>query len=190
MVHRQLQTVLALDALGVDLTDPESVAFAATQQEVSHVEAQLDECNKLKKKSREVQESCDVSFFCIYLRNRKEVDLSTATVMSVTEKCLNVYVPKLNKACPIWFKLTSKVPDWFLSNDPKRAELEEIVSGPHSFTFVSESEVVVRWQEDGEDMKIRQYDKLPIVIVPLTTLLLPPHHPLYNEPILQGEPPE
>jgi hypothetical protein len=89
------------------------------------------------------------------------------------------------------------VPDWFLSNDPKRAELEEIVSGPHSFTFVSESEVVVRWQEDGEDMKIRQYDKLPIAIVPLdsvpisfTTLLLPPHHRLYNEPILQGEPPE
>lgn len=195
MVHRQLQTVLELNAMNLD---PETRSDLISQAEVGAVETQCNQCNVLKKKSRLVQENCDVAFFCIYLRNKKEVDISTSTVMSVTEKCLNVYVPKLNTDCPIWFKLTSKVPDWFLAGDPKRAELEEIVNGPESITFVSESEALVRWSSEAEPVKISQYDKVPIVIVPLdtvpisfATLLLPPHHKMYSEEAhLDGESPD
>ena len=181
LVHRQLQTALELNALELEITP--------SQAEVSSVEAQCNLCNVLKKKSREVQEKCDVAFFCIYLRNRKEMDLSTCTVMSVTDKCINVYVPKLNKDCPIWFKLTSKVPDSFLANDDaKRAELEAVVRGPDSFTFVSESEALVHWSADVDPVKISQYDKVAIAILPLdtvpisfATLLLPPHYKVDEE---------
>jgi exoribonuclease R len=173
LVHRQLQTILELEVCGIK---PE-----ATEAEIGSLEEQCDLCNVMKKKSREAQEACDVSFFCIYLRNRKEFHITHATVMGITEKCLNVYVPKLGKDSPVFFKLTSKVPDWYLAGGEKREDLEAIMKGPEYIAFINSSEAVVKWSEDRKD-KVKLFDRIKVVIVPLdtvpisyTAVLLPPN---------------
>lgn len=177
LVHRQLQTILELGACFLD-----PLTMEPSEPEILGLEQQCTLCNAMKKKSREAQESCDVSFFCIYLRNKKEVNCTRGTVMSVTEKCLNIYVPKLGKDCPVFFKLTSKVPDWYLAKDPRRAVLEEVLKGPLSITYVNPSEAVVTWSE-SDSHRVKLFDQLDVVIVPLetvpisfATILLPPRH--------------
>ena len=185
MVHRQLQTVLELGACGIDLlTNP---SLAPSEKDIVSIEAQCTLCNAMKKKSREAQESCDVSFFCIYLRNKLEVNVSRGTVMSITEKCLNIYVPKLGKDCPVFFNLTSKVPDWYLRGDALRAELDSILKGPQSIIYVNPNEAIIRWTSD-DVRKVQVFDSLAVVIVPLetvpisfTTVLLPPGHAKFGE---------
>ena len=177
LVHRQLQTILELGACCLD-----PLTMEPSEPEIVSLEQQCTLCNAMKKKSREAQESCEVSFFCIYLRNKKEVNCTRGTVMSVTEKCLNIYVPKLGKDCPVFFKLTSKVPDWYLAGDPRRADLEDILKGPLFITYVNPSEAVVTWSE-SDSHRVKLFDQLDLVIVPLetvpisfATILLPPRH--------------
>jgi len=174
LVHRQLQTLLELEVCGI--------APYVTDSEVSEIEQQCDLCNVMKKKSREAQENCDVSFFCIYLRNRKEFHVTRATVMSITEKCLNVYIPKLGKDSPVFFKLTAKVPDWYLAGGEKRGDLEAMMKGPEYIAFLNASEAVVKWSEEDQKDKIKLFDQLKVVVVPLdtvpisfATVLLPPN---------------
>ena len=159
MVHRQLQTVLELGACGLLGT------AAVSQEGLNTIESQCDLCNVMKKKSREAQEKCDVSFFCIYLRHKQDFLVTNATVMSVNEKCLNVFIPNLGKDSPIYFKLTSRVPDWFMAGDKaKRADLERILKGPGMISYIPDTaEAVIHWRsmldivddhqesEEGED---------------------------------------
>ena len=183
LVHRQLQTVLELGACGIDpKTDP---SVAPTEAEISAIEAQCNKCNAMKKSSRDAQEGCDVSFFCIYLRNRMEVNITTGTVMSITEKCFNVYIPKLGKDSPVFYNLTSKVPEWYLAGDPKRAELEKILKGPDSIVYVNPNEVTVNWSATDK-RRVSVFDFVNVVIVPLESVpisyalvLLPPTHPKF-----------
>ena len=185
MVHRQLQTVLEMNACGLsaDLVKP-------SKEEVDGVEAQCTDCNVMKKKSREAQESCDVAFFCIYLRNRHEINITTGTVMSITEKCFNVFVPKINKDCPVFFTLHAKAPEWFMANDPKRVELDAIMAGPAIMTYVSDSLGIVQWTNSSERIKVSLFDLVKLVIVPLDTVpisfairLLPPSNPRFNDAV-------
>jgi exoribonuclease R len=172
MVHRQLQTILELEVCGVEPTSIDT--------ETAEIDKQCDACNVMKKKAREASEACDVSFFCIYLRNRKEFHITHATVMSITEKCLNVYVPKLGRDSPVFFKLTSKVPDWYLVGGAQRQDLDTIMTGPEYIAFLNANEAVVKWSEDYKE-KIKLFDQIKVVIVPLdtvpisyTAVLLPP----------------
>lgn len=182
MVHRQLQQVLEMNACGLDC-----LTIRASPEEIALMDAQCTDCNVMKKKSREAQEACDLSFFCIYLRNRKEFNVTTGTVMSITEKCLNVFVPRINKDAPIFFKLNAKAPEWFLQGDAKRAELDSIMAGPAVCSFANESLAIVQWTPTSERVKISLFDLVKVVIVPLDTVpisyavrLLPPTHSLYN----------
>ena len=179
MVHRQLQMILELNACGIDPKETPSVD--PSPEEIAAIEAQCNECNVMKRKSRLAQEACDVSFFCIYLRDKKEVSVAHGTVMSITDKCFNVYVPKLNKDSPVYFNLTSKIPDWYLTGS-HREELDRIVKGPHAITFINDSEAAVLWTPEKE-VRVRLFDSVSVVIVPLETvpisftlLLLPPDH--------------
>ena len=193
MVHRQLQTVLELGACGLLGT------AAVTQETLNTIESQCDLCNVMKKKSREAQEKCDVSFFCIYLRHKQDFLVTNATVMSVNDKCLNVFIPNLGKDSPVYYKLTTKVPDWFMAGDKaKRADLERMLKGPGSFTFLPDTaEAVINWkslldigddtEEDEEDseadkvvapqvvvpsdaIRVGLFSQLLVVIVPLETV--------------------
>lgn len=178
MVHRQLQTVLELNACGIDPKETPSVCPSA--EEVTEIETQCTQCNVKKRESRLAQEACDVAFFCIYLRNLKKVSVTHGTVVSIMEKCFNIYVPRLNGEHPVFFNLTSKIPEWYLEGT-HRKELERIVHGPETITYVSDSEAVVLW--GTESKRISVFDEVAIVIVPLETvpisftlLLLPPGH--------------
>jgi protein SSD1 len=178
MVHRQLQTVLEMEACGLTCAD-----VAATPEELASIDAQCTECNAMKKKSREAQEACDVSFFCIYLRNRHEFNIASGTVMSVTLSCFNVFVPKINKDCPIFFNLVAKAPEWFLAGTPQRAELDAIMVGPSSAVYASDSLGLIQWTPTSERIRINLFDQVKVVIVPLETVpisfavrLLPPTH--------------
>jgi VacB/RNase II family 3'-5' exoribonuclease len=183
LVHRQLQTVLEMDACGLKFGQ-----VMPSEQEVKTVEDQCNLCNVMKKKSREAQEACDVSFFCIYLRNRHEFNITTGTVLSVTEKCMNVYVPKINKDVPIFFMLHSKAPEWFLAGTPQRLELDAIMAGPSSIAYASESLALVQWTPSSDRMRVNMFDQVKVVIVPLETVpisfavrLLPPSNSRYAE---------
>lgn len=173
MVHRQLQTVLELNACGLDpkVGAPDLIA----------IENQCVKCNVMKKKSREAQEACDVSFYCIYLRKRKELSVTTGTVMSIMEKCVNVFVPLINKDVPVFFTLHAKVPDWFLEGDAKRVQLDEIMKGPDTISRASETLATVQWRKSESVSDIALFDSVKIVIVPMDTVpisyavrLLPP----------------
>jgi hypothetical protein len=183
MVHRELQTVLEMNACGLS-----AALVKPTKEELDNVEAQCTDCNVMKKKSREAQESCDVAFFCIYLRNRHEINITTGTVMSITEKCFNVFVPKINKDCPVFFTLHAKAPEWFMAGDPKRVELDAVMAGPAIMTYVSESLGIVQWTNTSERIKVSLFDIVKLVIVPLDSVpisfairLLPPSNPRFND---------
>jgi len=176
MVHRQLQTVLEMEACGLAAAD-----VAVTAEELKTVNDQCTLCNVKKKKSREAQDACDLSFFCIYLRNKHEFNIATGTVMSITEKCFNVFVPKINKDCPVFFTLHAKAPEWYLADSPQRAELEEIMKGPAAIAYASENLGLVQWTSTSERVRINLFDEVKVVIVPLESVpisfalrLLPP----------------
>jgi hypothetical protein len=142
----------------------------------------------MKKKSREAQEACDVSFYCIYLRKRKELSATTGTVMSVTDACINVFAPLINKDVPVFFNLHAKAPEWFLAGDAKRGQLDEIMVGPASISKVNDLQAVVTWKKGEEAAKINLFDTVKIVIVPMDTVpisyavrLLPPWQTLTAE---------
>lgn len=185
LVHRQLQTVLELSACGIDPKTTPSVA--PTPEELAALNAQCELCNVMKRKARLAQEACDVAFFCIYLRSKKHCNLTTGTVISVSEKCFKVYVPKLNADHPVYFSFTGKIPDWYLEGTPERAELDHIIKGPESITYVSADEAVVVWDSDTK-INVLVFDPIEVVIVPLDTvpisfalLLLPATHKQFGQ---------
>lgn len=184
MVHRQLQLVLDLGAIGMASPKLE-------KEEMTKMEAQCDLCNVMKKKSREAQEACDVAFFCIYLRKKAEFHITNGTVMSITDKCVNVYIPKLGRDAPIYRNLIAKPPRWYMHQSvTKRAELDLIMAGPKWGEFVDNSSIYATWtgedydEEDEEVQEIKLFDVLTVAVIPLDTvpisfavLLLPPSHP-------------
>ena len=165
LVHRQLQMILELSTCGIP-----TPRQSEEHDLLAYLEMQCNLCNIMKRRSRLAQEACDVSFFCIYLRNRKEFHIASDTVMSITEKCINVYIPKLGKDCPIFYNLTSKVPEWYMNgNDEKMTQLAKLIKGPESFTYVSTREVIVNWSLDNK-VKVNLFQPLKVVIVPLDTV--------------------
>ena len=183
MVHRQLQTVLEMEACGLKASD-----VAVSPTELTMIDNQCTECNLMKKKSREAQEACDVSFFCIYLRHKQEFNITMGTVTSITDKCFNVYVPKINKEHPIFFNLLLKAPEWFLAGSPKRAELDAIMAGPASILAASETLGLVQWTNSSDRIRVNVFDEVKVVIVPLESVpisfalrLLPPNNARYTE---------
>ena len=198
MVHRQLQRVLErseVDGNGNgDGGDTDPLANTLTEQEqegeATSIKYQCENCNVFKRRAREAQEACDVSFYCMYLRNQKAVEFTMCTVTWIFEKCLIVFVP-------VWFKFTGGVPDGYLADNPRVAELEEILRGPESTTMESDGSVTVKWSGESHDTHISLYDRIPVAVVPLNTvpisfaaLLLPPHHNAHHSAhLLDGEPP-
>ena len=115
-------------------------------------------------------------------------------VTRLLEKCITVFIPKLTKTFPVWINFTGRIPDWFLADNPRLAELEEILKGPESITWRSRTSVSVKWHEESHERQISLYDRIAVAVFPLdtvpisfATLLLPP---LYNDaPQLDSEPP-
>ena len=108
--------------------------------------------------------------------------VASATVMAVNDKCINVFIPNLGKDSPVYFKLTSRVPDWFMAGDKaKRADLDRILKGPGSITYVPDTmEAIINWrsmldlvyggdviegeEEEEEEQEKPKMDQLPPIV--------------------------
>ncbi|KAF4695784.1 DIS3 mitotic control [Perkinsus olseni] len=178
MVHRQLQILLQPN---------EKRNLKMTAQE--H-EAQCEECNKMKKSSREAQTKFDITFFCIYLRTRDSLHYTTGTVVAIKENSLSVYIPKFVKECQVFYNVT--LPFYKGQQSPHMTEELSLLTKPASVSYRT-GQAVYEWEHPNDERRgrkvtVRLFSAIPVAIVPTDTVpvdfvavALSPFHPQYNK---------
>ncbi|KAF4676011.1 DIS3 mitotic control [Perkinsus chesapeaki] len=178
MVHRQLQILLQ---------PTEKRELKMTLEEHG---AQCEECNKMKKASREAQTKFDVTFFCIYLRTRDSLHYTTGTVVAIKESCLSVYIPKFVKECQVFYNVT--LPFYKGHRSPHMTEELSLLAKPLAVSYRA-GQAIYEWENPKDNQRSRKvsvqlFSAIPIAIVPTDTVpvdfvavALSPFHPQYNK---------
>jgi len=151
MVHRQLEWVLHKRS---GMADSDLTSF------------QCDACNVKKRSSRLAQEAFDKAFFCIYLRNKKSITVSTAVVKAVMEKQIIVYSHNIAAEAPVFYQLNEKN-----STFPADYLVEERKSLPMlaATSLLGEERARLTWS-NGVSKDVAVFDTVNVVVLPLDTV--------------------